>query len=972
MRERVRRPAVPMVLAVFFVCSLTSTVFGRQETTGGVTGTVTDTSGAVMPGVTVTAASPSMQGSRTAVTNERGQYRIPSLPPGRYRVTYEIAGFANVVREGIITIGFTATIDVQMAIAGVSDTVTVSGQAPVVDAQSTNIKNSFNAEMLLTVPNARDIWSVIAEAPGMTVNRFDVGGSSAGTQTGYTSYGTSDQNRVQIAGVNTTEGTGSAGYYYDYGAFDEISLGTSNAADAQMPVPGTVVNAVLKSGGNEVHGNSYFDWEGDSLQGNNVDARLKGLGVGTGARMLRYLTANFNLGGPITRDRLWYFAAINYQGIRTSATGWPIGAPGTGPATGTYLQNLTYKLTYRASDNNKFSHFIQFGGKQMPYRGANATLYLDAPQDQEDGAWSGNFEWNRIMSPSVYFETRLSTFGYNWPNYGYGPDGETYANRQYRRYDNYTGNTAGAYGEYRIDRRRWQFDWTGNVYRDTSAGSHNIKFGWTSEHDSSETEYGGYKDDVQLQYNSRSGVDFTTPYRVTLYNHPTSYVDKVWHHGGFVNDQIKLNKFVTLSLGLRWDYYNSFEPEQVIRHGPFTSFFYDGVPLITSAGPYSLAAAPFAGQDTVPARDNIVKFSKAFAPRTGISWNVRGDGRMLVKASWGRFYSNPATSLSENVNPLQSTSATFGWNDANADRLFTLNELGPFVSLSGGVRNTTQPGIGQAYTDEANLWFERELAANIGLRAGFIYKRVMHGWRLIDLGRPNDLWSVPITVQDPGPDGRAGTADDSTFSAWNMSKVTPSQTQYQAPSDNNRFYKNIDLSLTKRMSGRWSLMTSFLYTWRDELWSSSPPTPNVEINNRNTNTIWTYKLMGSYRAPFDILISPVLRHQAGAPIPRLVNVSTNAGTFAVIAEPVGTYRQDNITLVDCQFEKNVRLPNRVTLGLFAAIFNITNTNAAQDQDRTTGLSTVVVDGVANTVPRFMRPTTILGPRIARFGFKLTF
>jgi hypothetical protein len=961
-----------VLLIAFF--SLAGSLAHAQDTTGNITGTVTDASGAVMPGVTVTAASPILQGTQTAVTNPRGQYRVPSLPPGTYKLTFELSGFATMVRQGIaISIGFTANVDVQMALQGVSETVTVSGQAPVVDAQNTNIRNAFNAELLQTIPNAKDIWSVIAEAPGMTVTRFDVGGSTAGTQTGYTAYGSSDQNRVQIGGVNTTEGTGSAGYYYDYGAFDEISIGTSNAADAQMPTPGVNLNAVLKSGGNEVHGTSYFDYENESLQGNNVGSRLKSLGVGGGARMKRYLDGNFNMGGPITRDRLWYFTSIRYQEITAAATGFPVDAPGTGPDNSTYLENATYKLTYRLNDSNKFSHFLQMGGKQMPHRGADATLYRDAPQDQEDGAWAGNIEWNRLVSPAFYFELRGSTFGYNWPNYGYGPDGETYDNKQYRRYDNYTGNTAGAFWQYRIDVRRYQFDWTANLYRDDWGGaSHNFKFGWTSEHESTETERGGYRDSIRLVYRSTSGIDFATPYRVELYNHPTTHVDKARHHGLYVNDQIQVNKHLTFSLGLRWDYYNTFQPEQTVRGGPYTPFFYDGVPLMTSAGPYSLPAAPFAGQSTIPASGNIITFKRGFAPRTGLSWNVRGDGRTLVKASWGRFYSNPSTGISDDINPIQNTYATFGWLDRSGDRLFSVDELGPFVSLSGGVRNSVQEGLGQGYTDEANLWLERELAPNLGLRAGFIYKRVMHQWRLIDVGRPDTLWTVPVQVVDPGVDGRTGTADDGTLRAWSMSTVTAAQTQYQAPGDNNSYYKNIDVTLTKRMSGRWSMITSFLYTWRNQLYSTGPPTPNVEINNRADSTLWTFKLLGTYRAPWDVLISPVLRHQAGTPVPRLVSVGTNAGTFSVIAEPVGSYRQDNITLFDTQAEKQFNVRRGLRLGVYFALFNIFNSNSAQNQDVTTGLTTVTVDGAPSTVQRFLRPTTIIGPRIARLGFKVTF
>src|SRR5918993_1424824 len=162
-----------------------STLTFAQGTTGSINGTITDTTGAVLPGVTVTATGPAIMGAQTAVTNEQGQYRFPALPPSSYRVQYELAGFNTIVREGIVVnIGFTATINVQLQVATLAETVTVTGASPVVDTQNTNIQTNFTQEMIRSLPNARDIWALIAVAPGTTMNSYDVGGSRAGTQTG--------------------------------------------------------------------------------------------------------------------------------------------------------------------------------------------------------------------------------------------------------------------------------------------------------------------------------------------------------------------------------------------------------------------------------------------------------------------------------------------------------------------------------------------------------------------------------------------------------------------------------------------------------------------------------------------------------------------------------------------------------------------------------------------------------------------
>src|SRR5262245_51173637 len=180
---------------------------GGASSTGTIQGRVTDAQGAVLPGVTIIATSPALLGQQTTVTSETGNYRFPAVPPGMYTLSYELSGFNTVKREGIqITLGFTANVNVELQLATLQETVTVTGESPVIDTSSTRIQQNFKLEQLQGLPNARDMWALLAVTPSVQMSRIDVGGNRAGTQTGYTAYGFNGQVRVLIEGINTTEG----------------------------------------------------------------------------------------------------------------------------------------------------------------------------------------------------------------------------------------------------------------------------------------------------------------------------------------------------------------------------------------------------------------------------------------------------------------------------------------------------------------------------------------------------------------------------------------------------------------------------------------------------------------------------------------------------------------------------------------------------------------------------------------------
>jgi hypothetical protein len=963
------------------------------QTTGSINGAVVDNTGAVLPGVTVTATSPALMGVQTAVTNEQGQYRFPALPIGTYALSYELGGFANVRREGIIVpIGFTATVNVQLQLATLQETVTVTGASPVVDVTSTTSTFNVNQDMLQTLPNARDIWSVMGQSPGIRVSTIDVGGSRAGTQTGFEAFGYSGQVRVQVDGVNTTEGTGAAGFYYDYGSFDEIQLG-GDGMDAQAATPGVQLNAVIKSGGNQFRGTFYADYENEDFQGNNIDAELAALGIGRGTRTLKYYDLNADVGGPITRDKLWYYGSIRRQNNTVSVTGFPVEDPGSfGQLTS--LQNATYKLTYQLSPNNRFSHYVQYGRKLMPERGGSATRYRWTIYNQDSGSWAGNLEWNGILTPQFIIRAAASSFGYNWPNLPYGANGELNENLNHRWTDNGSGSTFtfGSESTDRNDRRRWQYDVQSTYFKDDwLGGNHSIKFGWLSERESQFFKDEGYVDEISLAFRSTGGLsNFTTPYRVTLYNTPYAETNSNWHHGAYVNDSIQVKR-VTLSLGVRWDSYESMYPDQEILPARFRDFFYAGVPLQTSVGPVSFDPTPFARTFSVPALDGIRRYPALFAPRFGVSWDLAGNGKTVVKANWGRFHHNTGNA-SGTVNPVGDADATFDWLDCRnaagspivcpqgqfGDKQFTLNELGQSRSLDGvgGSSATISPDLKDPYTDAVSLWFERELGNNMGLRVGYTFRTDGNNSQTVQVARTYDLFTLQRTFADPGIDGIVGNADDGPSFVWyDIPGTAPaSLTDLRTVEGIIATDRAIDVTFNKRMSNRFSLVTSYYHNWdRDK---GRPQNPNQERFNDMTVTNWNFKIFGTYQAPFSIVATSSVRHQSGTNLSRDITVSGGGlnitGTYE--AEPNTEYRTDNVTVLDAKIERRFRFGSH-SLSAFFDAFNILNTNAANigAQTGTSSRPTVTLaDGSRVQVQGFLRPTSIVPPRIFRIGARLNF
>ncbi|MCA1652077.1 MAG: carboxypeptidase-like regulatory domain-containing protein, partial [Acidobacteria bacterium] len=397
---------------------------GGASQTGTITGKVTDTIGAVLPGVTITITSPALMGNQSSVTNESGLYRFPAVPPGMYAITYELPGFGTLRREKIeVGLGFTATVNVELAVAALQETVTVSGESPVIDTTATRVQQNFKLEQLQAIPNARDMWSLLAVSPAVVMSRIDVGGNRAGTQTGYTAYGYSGQVRVLVEGINTTEGTGGAGFYFDYGSFEEVFLGTAGQG-AEMPTPGVQSQFLGKSGGNKFQGEIYLDYENNDMQGSNLEGNIPEKwvynpttntgGIRLGSNEIQgYRDFNVNVGGPIRRDKVWWYFSYRDQKNQVAQPNFRFDK-----TFDTTTWNLSGKATYQLSRDHKFVGYYQWGQKIQPNRLPQSTYFYNTPDDtwtQNSGSWVYKGEWNGTISDRLYLEARYGDFGYYFP-----------------------------------------------------------------------------------------------------------------------------------------------------------------------------------------------------------------------------------------------------------------------------------------------------------------------------------------------------------------------------------------------------------------------------------------------------------------------------------------------------------------------------------------------------------------------------
>jgi hypothetical protein len=932
---------------------------GGASVTGTIQGRVSDASGAVLPGVTVTASSPSMIGLQTQVTTDNGSYRFPAVPPGVYTISFELPGFNTVKREGVqVSLGFTANVNAELAVATLQETVTVTGESPVIDTSATRVQQNFKLEQLNSIPNGRDMWALLAATPGVVMSRIDVGGNRAGTQTGYTAYGLNGQVRTSVEGINTTEGTDGAGFYYDYGSFEEVFMGVAGQG-AEAATPGVQSNFLGKSGGNRFSGEVYVDGYNNSFQGSNLSEQFTreisqgGFGFREGSNeVLRYYDVNFNLGGPIKRDKAWWHFSWRRQ---FNAVEQPLFT--FDQSFDTWNQNPSAKVTYQLNQNHKFIGYYQWNMKEQPNRlPVGGYTYTDPSQTvrQVSPSWVYKGEWNGTLSDRLYVEARWGDFGYYDPRYANSDE-------DYFWRDTTLQILTGAHAESQTDRDRKQLTGAATYFLDTKYGSHTFKFGGEIYN---ETQWSGRAQNVggNIEHIYANGVSnqvvFGVPTatcvcgRYASDNGQLLVVNKLDQQDLFLNDTWTMGR-VTLNAGLRWDRYRGWMPEQQ--------------QMAYALGPVSVPEQTFAERQFYTWNN--------YGPRLGVTYDFANDGKTVLKASYGLFWHNPGPGVSANANPNQNNkSVTYTWQDRNGDRRYQLGEEvgGPTATTLAGTIQL-DPEITQPYSHDVTMYLERQVTSSIGARVGFVYKTEDDLISQYNPGRPIEAYTVPYTIVDQGEDGRTGTTDDNTIrllgvpstnanTLFPLTNVTMNTPRFSR-------YKTVEASMNKRMSNRWSIQAGGSHTWGRDF-PGNPVNPNGYPNTPNgtfdqPTTRWDFKVSGLFDGPLGIRFAPLVRHQAGQNFARQVVVNANAATAVgaifsgtVNVEPVNSRRHDNITVLDLRVERGFNLAHGMRIRGFLDLFNITNSNAVETRTITTGAA-------------FLRPTAVLAPFTARIGARFS-
>lgn len=944
-----------MGLAVWLIlCGVTAS-FGQAVTsgTGAINGRITDGTSAVIPGVTVTLTSPSLMGARTAVSDPDGQYRFTAVPPGEYTVVFELAGFGTVRNEGIrISVGFTATVNADMKLASLTESITVTGQSPVVDTSATQVGTTFDAKQLSALPTSRDYFSLLAGSPAVQMSRIDVGGSTNGTQQAFVTYGTSGQVRASIEGLNATEATGAFGNYPDVGAMEEVQINTA-AHSAEASTPGVQSQFISKSGGNEFRGTYFGSYSPESWQSYNIDQDQidRGLRAGGGLepedvnRLSSYNDNNIGFGGHLGKDRLWWYGSYRHQDVRARFVNYPVGPQQT------VLNNYSAKVTYNLSQNNKLIGYTQPSQKKQPQRFDSFLLGVDTGiNTSEATTWNQNFwawvhkaEWNGVLNDNTFAEIRGGQYGYDWDN---GVNGEGL------RYEDIGNNLIfGRNRNWRRERRRNQVLGTLSYFKSSSFGDHNLKVGGEVFQETVNDIYiDGYQEDILHVMQNGAPLD------IILFQAPNTSQNGLWTYGTFVNDTWRVNNRLTANVGVRFDRYRAYLPEQVHDAGAF------------NPAPISFAA-----------NDNVVDFN-LFAPRLGVTYDLRGNGKTVVKFNYGTYWWNPGADFLFNVN--ENSNAwwrRYRWSDRNGDARWNPGEEGTLVSSRGGVAlESLDPDLKNTRTNEIATFLEHELMPSFGVRMGYVWRGQRNQYARINAALPYEAFTVPVSVRDPGPDGVNGTGDDGTpLAAFDLAPeyrgLRPVNLTTNVRNGEADFH-TFEITGTKRMSNRWSLLASYGYTKSFDNGQTTfqgnavrnnalPATPNDEINTDNGKHEYVrqnVKLSGTWNTPFwDISISPMLRYQQGFPWGRTFAANLSYGSVRFLAEPLGTQRQDAIVITDLRVEKTVRFASRRDLSVFFDIYNMFNSNPAQNLQWSSGTA-------------YNRPLSVVPPRLARIGAKLNF
>lgn len=796
-----------------------------QQQTGEIFGRVTDSSGAVLPGATVSVSGPTLLQPRVTVASDNGSYRVPEVPIGIYSVTFELTGFRTMIRQDIrITIGFSAQVNGSLELSSLQETVTVTGESPLIDTKETGTKTAFGIEQLQDLPSARDPWVMLERTPGIIMDRVNVGGSQSGQQSGFISRGAAGgNNKWSIDGVDITDmsATGASPGYYDFDMLEEMQV-TTGGADASQQTGGVGINLVTRSGTDTFKATGRFYATDNAVQSDNITDELRAQGAGSGSPIQNIKDYGFELGGPIKKGRAWYWGSYGKQNVKVGVVGFYKDTPTCRPTPPTdtsglrnclesdltTLNNYNYKVQWAAFQGNKLTFQNSYAAKVRSARDASDLRPIETTYRQKavastygaSGWLTGPNPLWKIGDQHVFNDRWLIDviWAHNGNNFTLDFHDDSLSDVQ-AAYETTTEAYSRSFQQSIFVRPTNSLDVVTNYFLPGFlGGDHAFKAGvrWRIAHETSINHRGG---------NAYARFTNGVPNSADLWRDGNQEFQlNTW--GVFMQDAYTVNR-VTLNLGFRVDIQGNEALATEVAANPIA--------------PSILAPVSFPGLDGPVTWKNV-------SPRIGMTYDVTGAGRTIASASYAMYYGQMAPS--QLVGDIVATGAVqvrYPWADLNGDRFVQANELDfsnlLFRTATFDTTNPTNfrspgavdPNIRNDRTREVIIGLDHQFAGTMAVGGSYIWRNYDNFNWVDRLNFSNaDMRPVTFTPASCPANARCET-------------VTYYEPRFQVPApfvrtntpDQYRDFNGVELTVQKRLSNRWSALFSYAYNNAVDTWT---------------------------------------------------------------------------------------------------------------------------------------------------------
>ncbi len=970
---------------------------------GAVAGVVKDSSGGVLPGVTVEAASPALiEKSRTATSDSAGQYKVEQLRAGVYTITFTLSGFSTVRHEGVeISAGFTAPLNASLKVGAVAETVTVTGEVPVVDVQTVSQQKTLPKEALDALPTARSFATLGTTLPGVTANQRDVGGTQGERGNILSAHGgaafdmTIQVDGVPIGGIGSTGGGAWTTFSLNDAAAQEISFETG-AISAEASSGGVRVNIIPREGGNVFRGDLFGNFAVSGMSMDNYTDELKTRGLQAPAGFDHLWDESVGVGGPIRRDRVWFFYAQRYRGNDLIGTAFyskdPLAVVPNPDLSrplhsGGWDMDNQVRVTAQVTPRNKVSGFFDKVNKcncptvlaSAPLTGESATrltypnVYMasvgwQAPITSRllgEASFSYNVQ-NNIWTPLTDGITataplsvlELSTFQFlraPYPGDPFGFPGSIFSGGE----DNHQNYLRGALSYV--------------------TGSHSARVGFALHTGARANTVYQYSNDTQLQlFNSFPiAVNLTTAPYTALTNLNADL-------GIYAQDKWTLRR-LTVNAGVRFDYFNT------------------GIPAQSASASTWVGARSF---DPVPDVPNW----KDVSPRLGVSYDLFGNGKTAIKASASRYVAGQIYAFASNINPFVTSrnNATRNWFDANQDYIPQGDPLNPLPN--GEFFGPIDPNFGKSvittrydsnlsqgwgkrpYNWEYSASLQHQLVPRVSLEVGY-FRRTFSNQTVTDNLdiTPADFDQFCFTAPT---DPRLGDASGSQIcdvydiktekAGLASNQIITFAKNYSG--ETSQTYDGVDVNVNARPTGRLFLQAGFT-TGRTELKNCAlvDNPQRLRFCEAQQPFLGNYRISGGYTFPWQIQVSGVFQSLPPDPqtavgaapgaAPAVANftvtnttpgntlgrpIATPGGVIIVPLVDPSTYTDygDRVNQVDLRVTKGLRF-GRYRVDIMADFYNTFNVAPVLTYTTTYG-------------PAWLVPQSILQAGFVKLGGRFTF